>query len=190
MKKIIFGSFLCIASMVACHNNDTVDTKTTDSTTVAKDDNAQKFDSTDMKKDADFAVAVADAGTLEVKVSELAKTNAMAPAVKSLAEMMVTDHTKSGDELKGIAARDNITLPGALSADSQKAYDDLAAKKGADFDKAYMDQMEKDHKAAISKFQTEADKGMNADLKTFATNTLPTLNHHLDMVNATMKGMK
>jgi putative membrane protein len=38
-------------------------------------------------------------------------------------------------------------------------------------------------------FQKEADNGKNADLKAFATKTLPTLNHHLEMVKGIQKKM-
>ena len=194
MKKMIFGSLLLAGFIVACNNNKTDSTaSTTDSSAIVKDSTTAPADTAaanNTSKDADFVMAAADGGMTEVKLSQLAKTNASAAAVKSLADMMIADHTKAGDELKSIAAKNNISVPAALSADSQKAYDELATKKGADFDKAYMDKMEKDHKRAIELFKKEANSGMNADLKTFAVNTLPTLNHHMDMVNSTKKGMK
>ncbi len=50
-----------------------------------------------------------------------------------------------------------------------------------DFDKAFAGIMVDDHKDAIAAFQTEADKGNNDALKDWASKTLPTLQHHLDM---------
>jgi len=195
MKKIIFVNLILTASIIACNNNKTDNTAatTTDSSTTVKDSTPAPADTAaanNANKDVDFVMAAADGGMTEVKLSQLAKTNGSAAAVKSLADMMIADHTKANNELKSIAGKNNISVPETLSADKQKAYDDMATKKGADFDKAYMDKMEKDHTDAIELFQREANSGMNPDLKTFATNTLPTLNHHMDMVNTTKKGMK
>jgi putative membrane protein len=45
--------------------------------------------------------------------------------------------------------------------------------------------MEEGHSNTITLFMTEASKGTNADLKAFAEKTLPTLNHHMEMVTST-----
>ena len=187
MKKVIGYSFIALAISVASCNNG--DDKSTDAKDVAKDQNDKKFDSTNKEDDAKFAVNVADGGMLEVKLGQLAQMNGSSAAVKEFGKSMVTDHTKAGDELKAAAQKYNISLPAALSDDSQKTYDKLAAKKGADFDKDYTDQMKDDHEKTIKAFQKEADNGNNAELKGWAATTLPTLQHHLDMVNMMEKSM-
>ena len=68
--------------------------------------------------------------------------------------------------------------------------DDLAAKKGADFDKAYINAMIDDHQEDIDEFKKESTDGKDADLKTWATNKLPTLQGHLDMAKTTKSGLK
>lgn len=50
---------------------------------------------------------------------------------------------------------------------------------GAAFDRAYMNDMVKDHQTAIRDFQA-ASKIADADVKSFAEKTLPTLQHHLE----------
>ena len=62
---------------------------------------------------------------------------------------------------------------------AQKKYDDLKAKKGADFDRSYTDLMVSDHKKDIAEFKKEASDGSEASLKSFAGKTVPTLEHHL-----------
>ena len=47
----------------------------------------------------------------EVNMGKQAQQKATSPRIKSFAAMMVTDHTKAGDELAGIAKTKNITLP-------------------------------------------------------------------------------
>jgi putative membrane protein len=116
---------------------------------------------------------------MEVQMGHLASTNASNAAVKSLGAMMVKDHSKANDELKQWASAVGYTLPTGLDADKQKKYDDLKAKKGADFDRAYTDLMVSDHKKDIAEFKEEASKGSETSLKAFAGKTVPTLEHHL-----------
>ena len=110
---------------------------------------------------------------MEVKLGQLAQTNGVAADIKDLGKMMETDHSKANEELKVLAAKKNITLPATLSDKCQKKYDDMAAKKGSEFDKAYASCMVDDHKKDIDKFQKEADNGKDDDLKAWANGKLP-----------------
>ncbi len=155
--------------------------KDKDSKEVAEDQNEKKFDDSEIENDTEFAVSVADGGMLEVQLGKLAQSNASSQQVKSFAGMMVTDHTMTNEELKSLAAQKNISLPTALSDESQKKYEDLAAKTGKDFDDDYTDFMVKDHEKVIDRFKKEADKGDDVDLKSWASSKVPTLEHHLEM---------
>jgi putative membrane protein len=140
--------------------------------------------------DFKFAVNAADGGMAEVKLGELAAKNASDKSVKEFGKKMVADHTKAGNELKALAQKKNITLPEKISDKYQKTYDDLAKKTGADFDKAYMDDMVSDHKTDVSDFESEANSGKDAELKSWANKTLPTLRHHLEMAKSTYDKVK
>jgi len=203
MKKTLLAGMICVAALVACNNDKTGSTTVSDTTTTASSQatdaanaaaaatRADTISTTHaMNPDNEFAGEAADGGMLEVKLGQLAKAKGTAASVKALGSMMATDHGKANDELKALAQKNNIGLPAALSEKSQKTYDGLAAKKGADFDKAYAAMMVDDHNEDISKFQSEADNGQNADLKAFAAKTLPTLKHHLEMSNSTKAGLK
>ena len=132
-------------------------------------------------KDEEFAKEAADAGMMEVKLGELAQSKGQSQEIKTLGQHMVTDHTKANEELKALAMKKNIVLPNAMSKDAQKSYDELSGKNGAEFDKAYAKMMVKDHEKVIAKFKKESEKGEDPDLKSWATKTLPTLEHHLEM---------
>jgi len=93
--------------------------------------------------------------------------------------MMVDDHTKANNELKTLAGQKSIALPDVMSEKCQNKYYDLDQKKGNDFDREYIDLMVKDHKDDIDKFEKEADKGNDADVKSWASGKLETLRHHL-----------
>ncbi|MEO8173620.1 MAG: DUF4142 domain-containing protein [Sediminibacterium sp.] len=187
MKKVLTGVLLCtaLACFFSCGDGSEKDSKE-----VAKDENNQKFDSTNIEGDTKFAVALADGSMFEVEASKLAATNASAANVKDFAKMMVTDHSGANAELKDLAAKKNISLPMTLSEAKQKKYNELAAKKGVDFDNAYVDCMVDEHKDAVDALQKEADKGNDADLRSWATGKLATIQHHLEVIKSIKDGKK
>ncbi|AZA57727.1 DUF4142 domain-containing protein [Chryseobacterium shandongense] len=194
MKNSIL-TILAVAAMVACKKNETTNVdQSTDSTTMSapadtsmnmgdsattamSDPNAAN--STLSAQDKKFADAAATGGMMEVMLGQLASTNATNATVKSLGAMMVKDHGKANDELKKWASASGYTLPTSLKADQQKKYDELKSKKGAEFDRMYADLMVTDHQKDIAEFKKQASEGSEASLKSFASATLPTLEHHL-----------
>jgi putative membrane protein len=161
-----------------------------DSKEMAEDQNEEKFDSTKIEDDTEFAVAAADGGMLEVKLGELAVTNAASAEVKKFGQTMIDDHSKANSELKALAEQKQITIPTTLSDKCQKTFDDLSAKKGTEFDKAYAELMVKDHKDDLEAFKKEADKGNDPELKSWAANKVTTLEHHLMMAESAEKAVK
>lgn len=140
--------------------------------------------------DNDFAVKAANGGMLELEVARLAQEKAKRSDVKEFAAMMLKDHQKANDELKAIAGRKNITLPARLGDDEQKHVDELAKLSGSEFDKKYVDLMVDDHEDDVKLFQKAAGDVDDADLKAFASKTLPTLQKHLEHITTIDKNMK
>lgn len=119
---------------------------------------------------------------MEVELGKMAADKGKNQQVKDFGNMMVTDHSKANDNLKDIASKKNIDVPASLTEDQRKDVDKLSKKSGSDFDKAYVDMMVDDHKKDVNAFKKASDKLTDNDLKTFATNTLPTLQKHLDAI--------
>ena len=140
--------------------------------------------------DAKFATNAADGGMAEVALAKLALQKTTNPQITDFANMMVKDHSAANDALMAIAKNKSITLPTAVSADDQKEMDDLSKKSGKDFDKAYVDAMIDGHKKALSLFEDAAKNCKDADLKTFAANTAPTVQMHLDAIDKIKDNMK
>ena len=185
MKRIpTILAAVIMSALLSCNNNENSSNKT------AKEENKEKFDSTDIKRDAAFAVKAASGGMMEVELGKIAMANGSSQAAKDFGQNMVTDHGKANDELKALAATKNISLPSVPDAGMQKKIDDLKQKKGSDFDKAYIDMMVDDHKEDIDHFQTEADKGNDPDLKAWASAKVPTLQHHLQMAQDAQNSLK
>ncbi|HEX8734682.1 MAG TPA: DUF4142 domain-containing protein [Pyrinomonadaceae bacterium] len=132
--------------------------------------------------DKDFMTEAAVGGMAEVELGRLASTKAQNADVKKFAQMMVTDHTKANGELKTLAASKSVTLPTELDAKHKSAMSELQNLSGAEFDKAYVAGQLADHEKTVKLFQTQAMSGTDAEIKAFATKTLPTLQAHLEMV--------
>ncbi len=110
--------------------------------------------------------------------------------VKGFAARVVSDHQKAGDELKSIAEAKGATPPAELSKKDQADLDKLSKLQGSDFDKAYIKTQLSAHKSAVALFGTESKSGKDAQLKQFASTTLPTLEDHLQMVQQLSKTTK
>jgi putative membrane protein len=195
MKKITmsFSMLAMLALGIGCGGNENSENTSSDSSTVTTQNMDTSSTSmsgtatttgqdTSMASDSAFVLEAASGGLMEVSLGKLAQSNGSSVSVKEFGKMMVADHSKANTELKAVAAKKGITIPASPAEKQQKNIDDLSTKKGADFDKAYVDLMVDDHKEDIDKFQTEANKGNDADVKAFAAKTLPVLTKHLDHI--------
>jgi len=129
--------------------------------------------------DNEFVAKAAEGGMTEVELGKLAQEKGSSADVKQFGSHMVMDHSKANDDLKAIAAKDNITVPTTLDAKHQAEVNKLSALSGPAFDKAYVHAMVKNHETTAADFRAESTNGQNADVKNFASSTLPTIENHL-----------
>lgn len=135
--------------------------------------------------DKAFVTKAAQGGLAEVQLGQLAQQNASDSAVKQFGQRMVDDHGKANDQLKSLAEQKNVTLPTDLDAKDKAVYDRLKGMQGAAFDRAYMNDMVKDHTHDVAQFRHEAQAAKDPDVKNFASQTLPTLQDHLKQAKST-----
>ncbi|MBV9957595.1 MAG: DUF4142 domain-containing protein [Acidobacteria bacterium] len=157
-------------------------------TAAAQDMNKSMMNNMDKK----FVMEAAMGGMMEVELGRLAVEKGMSDEVKQFGQHMVDDHSKANDELMQLASSKGITLPTALDAKHKAMRDRMASLSGAAFDKAYKQEMLKDHRKDVAEFEKESMKAMDSDVKAFAAKTLPTLKEHLSMIEGmtSMKSMK
>lgn len=167
----------------------TVNTNTSTSNAPANSNSEPaKADQTD--KNQKFMTEAAEGGIAEVELGKMASTKAVSGEVKSFAKQMVTDHSKANDELKAIAAQQNVKLPPDANPVQKATADRLSKMTGNEFDNEYVKAQVADHEKTVALFQEEADNGTNAELKAFAQKTLPTLKMHLEMIRKINEKMK
>jgi putative membrane protein len=126
-----------------------------------------------------FAKKVTVANKYEIEAGQLALDKAQRDDVKQLAQMIVSDHEKAGNDLKTAVGAEASGLPAALDSKHTQLLDQLKKASGQQFDRLYVQQQVQAHKEAVALFRDEAKK--TNELQQFAQTTLPALENHLKM---------
>ncbi len=204
MKKLMLNSLLALAILAGygCDSKPNASTETaasdnasgssqtgttTDESTAAATDTAgnSKMNETPTSTEAnDFMLTAASGGMLEVTLGQMAQEKGSSADVKAFGQKMVADHGKANTELKALAASKNVTLPVKPLDEHQKHIDAMQGMSGADFDKHYMSMMVEDHQKDVAAFE-KATQFQDADVKAFASKTLPVLKTHMDLAQKT-----
>lgn len=126
-----------------------------------------------------FISKAAVGGMAEVRMGKLAEQQATSPEVKDFGRRMVEDHGKADAQLQDLASKKKVAIPSDLDAMHKATYDRLSKLSGPAFDRAYMDEMLKDHRTDVAEFRIQSQTSTDPDVKDFATKILPTLEQHL-----------
>ena len=129
--------------------------------------------------DQSFLNKAAEGGLAEVDAGKLAQSKGASKEVRDFGAMMVADHSKANEKLKGVAARKNVKLPAELNETHKVMKRELEAASGQAFDAAYIKGQIADHEAVKELLAEEIQSGTDADAKTLAKEMLPTVKSHL-----------
>jgi putative membrane protein len=181
----------CVALLAACGGENTSGTPETDTTgnvqspqqtsSATATTTGESGGTISNTSDADktFVTSAGMAGLAEVQYGNLALQKSENADVKAFAQRMVTDHGKSNAELAQLATVKGLALPAELAGKHQDGYKHLEGLGDAEFDRAYMQHMVSDHQEAVTLFQNGSTSATDADIRAFATKTLPVLQEHL-----------
>jgi len=128
--------------------------------------------------DTAFVAKVSQGGAYEVEASKLAVTRATSPDVKDLALSEVHDHEGVGARLKSIATATDAPISPTLNPEFHGRLEKLRATPAADFDAAYIADMQQIHDKDEKLFAAEAINGSDA-YKTFAHQTDLIVKRHI-----------
>jgi putative membrane protein len=129
--------------------------------------------------DREFVNKAAIGGVAEVELGRVAMQRAARPAVRSFGERMVTDHGRNNAELATLARTKGMDVSATRDTTHQAMRDRLSGLSGADFDRAYMSEMVRDHTEDVALFERAAQTATDADIRTYAARSLPMLRNHL-----------
>jgi putative membrane protein len=188
--KSIFRMLMLVSlvAMLACNEakreSDNGENNSEDSKEQAEEANDEKFDDNDMEKDADFVANTVASSYGEIKFATLAKQRSANPEVKKVADLLVSDHTKSLSELKTLAQTKAISVPVEEDDEARRKIENFSDEAGKDFDKRWCKELMDRHDETINKFERRIDKTEDADLKAWINKTLPVLRAHHEKLKA------
>lgn len=143
--------------------------------------------------DPEVASIAVVANQIDISYAELAKQKSKDAEVLKFAATMATDHKAVIDQAVALATRLGVTpkdnaVSKQLQADAEKTRKSLAAKSGASFDKAYIDNEVAYHKAVIAVLETRLiPESENKELKDLLTNVMPAFKAHLSHAEMVQK---
>jgi putative membrane protein len=130
--------------------------------------------------DMTYVQNAAASDMFEIQTSQLALEKATSPAVKTYAQMMIDEHTKSSTELKAAAGQANIPVPAALPADKQAKVDALRGLSGAEFDRQYLADQRSGHQETLTKVNAYLAAAPAGPLKDHASKVTGVVQKHLN----------
>ena len=134
--------------------------------------------------DKTFVGKVSQGGMYEVEASKVAEQKATGQDVKDIAATEVHDHMLVNMKLKRIATAHNIPVSATLNSMFQERLAKLKGVSGADFDAAYISDMQQIHDMDEKLFAKEAMDG-SADFKSFAHETDLVVKRHIGALHGT-----
>lgn len=132
-----------------------------------------------------FVASAAMSDKYEITAGKIAATKASDGGVKRFGQQMVEAHTATSNALKAATARDNVALdpPAALDARHQALIQALIAAEPGNFDEIYKAQQRDAHAEALALMQGYAANGDKPAVRSFASETAPKVQMHMDMLS-------
>ena len=133
---------------------------------------------------AEFAARAALSGMFEIQSSQVAVNISKNEETKRFAQDMIRDHRDAQERLRAVARSSGVVLPEALDPTHVDMLQQLRDAPPSRFDQYYGAMQYQAHKDAVAAFKNYAQNGDNAALRSFAAETLLTLQDHLQRAEA------
>jgi len=139
-----------------------------------------------------FVTGAAISDMYEVEAAKIALKRSTNADVKAFAQKMEAAHTQTTAQLKSILAgmKKQPAAPAHLDDRRQGLIDNLRGAKASEFDVRYMSQQVDAHKEALILMKGYAKDGDTPPVKSFAAETTPKIQEHLNMAQKIYEGLK
>jgi len=128
--------------------------------------------------DKEFFKDASQIGLTELELGKLAQTKGASVVVKNLASKLVTNYTKTLDDLRELAKAKNIGIDWRPTVQQQTVLAAFEKKSGTEFDKDFRDYVAKEHEKAIKIFGDVAKETEDPDMRAYANRSLIALRTH------------
>lgn len=138
-----------------------------------------------------FLDHVAHDGAAQIDASRLILERSQNVDVKNYAQMLVSDHGDSDQQLKQLAAAKNVHLPQGTTPEDKEALARLRRLQGSALDREYSERFGvQAHRQAVAHFERASKESRDEDLRRFIASMLPTLRRHQDMAEDLVHSLK
>lgn len=132
--------------------------------------------------DITFVRKATESGYKEVNSAREAIPQLQQPELKRIAEMLVNDHSGANARLAKLAETKHWSLPPA-----PKAGPPPSGTASINFDAKWTSEMIAGHERSVAMYRAQAQSGEDQDLRKYARETLPTIEHHLEELRRLQK---
>ena len=145
--------------------------------------------------DAQIAQIVVTANTIDIENGKIAVKESKTASVDEFANLMIKDHTAVNDKATALVKKLNVKPE---PSDTSKSLKDQADKeqaklkglKGAEFDRAYLENEVAYHKQVLGAItDTLIPSAQNAELKQLLVDVKPAFQAHLDHAEKTLAAL-
>jgi putative membrane protein len=132
--------------------------------------------------DVAFVKQATESGRKEVAAARDALPQLKNPELKRVAEMLVSDHGNANARLSKIAESKGWPVPGPQAATAP-----ASGTAVSNFDAKWTADMIAGHERSVALYRAQAQSGEDKDLRKYASDTLPTIEHHLAELRSLQK---
>lgn len=126
-----------------------------------------------------FLTKVSGSQEAEIAFGRMAADRAESATVKQFGQRMIADHQKAAMEVKQLALKQGIYLPGPALPEEKEQAEIFVQLGGKEFDRAYIGYMLKEHMKDVAEFEHTGKQLKDPNVKQWVTATLPILKEHL-----------
>jgi len=131
-----------------------------------------------------FVEQAAQSDMYELAAARIALTKSQSAEIKGFAQEMIAAHGATSSKLKQLVSAGGMPpLPTALDDRRSGLIDTLQKAAPDTFDEVYLDQQTQAHREALGLMDSYATHGDDAGLKSFAAETKPKIQMHLESVS-------
>jgi putative membrane protein len=126
----------------------------------------------------------------EVAMGQLAEQQGSSADVKAYGQMLQKDHSDANTKAMAAASSLGVSAPSEPTKKQISEHDQLAKLTGDKFDREFAKHMVMDHKKDIAEYTKAAKMKSGDQAVTYAAETLPVLQSHLEAAQGLTKGGK
>ena len=133
--------------------------------------------------DESFAKHAAAEGLEEATLAGLAHQKAQSRQVRDLAETLLRDQDALNRNLTEVIERRNVVTSAVIDPSGAAAFQHLEKFQGEAFDSAFVDQMQRNYRRSVDRYEEEVKKVEDLALKVYINKALKKLKFGLDQVD-------